>query len=123
MLNLKRILAMSTVALGLISAGIFSPIGRAAERARSYDLSVTTPVKVGTQMLAAGDYKITLEGSNAIFTKQVNRHDKPTFTAPAKLEAGNAKFDHTTMHLVLDAGQQRISSIELKGSKDLLKLD
>ena len=118
MLNFKRIVTLSIVMLGLFSVGVVS--GGAAEKARSYELSVNTATKVGTQVLTAGDYKLRLEGSNAVFTKQSTQ---ATFTAPAKLEAGNAKFGHTTIHLVQDAGQPRITSIELEGSKDLLNLD
>lgn len=121
MLNFKRILTMSSVILALLAIG--SATSGAAEKSRSYDLSVTTAVKLGAQVLNVGDYKITLEGSNAVFTKKSNSHNKTTFTVPAKLEAVNRRFDHTTMHLVMDAGQPRISSLELKGSKDLLRLE
>ena len=119
MLNLKRIVTPSAVMLGLLSVGLASA-GAATGKARSYQLSLNTAMKVDSQVLAAGDYKLKLEGSNAIFTKQSS---KATFTVPAKLEAGNAKFDHTTILVDQDAGQSRITSIELGGGKDLLKLD
>lgn len=120
MLNLKRIVTPCVVMLGLLSVGVISASGGTAEKARSYELSLNAATKVGTQVLRAGDYKVRLEGPNAVFT---NKSDKATFTAPAKLEAGNQKFDHTTMHFVQDGGQPRITSIELRGGKDLLKLD
>lgn len=119
MLNLKRIVISSVVMLGVLSAGVVS-VSVAAEKAKSYQLSLNTATRVGTQVLTAGDYRFRLEGANAIFTKQGN---KTTFTTPAKLEASNAKFDHTTIHLVRDGDQPRITSIELGGGKDLLKLD
>lgn len=123
MLNLNRIFTLSGVMLGLLSVGVVSARG-SAEKARSYELSLNTATKVGTQVLTAGDYKLRLEGANAVFTKQSDRQSsKATVTAPAKLEAGNEKFAYTVIHTVLDAGQPRIISIELKGGKDLLKLD
>jgi hypothetical protein len=122
MLNLKRIGTLSVVTLGMLSVGLVS--GVAAQKARSYELSLNTATKVGSQVLTPGDYKLKLEGSNAVFTKEGNRQsDAATFTSPATLEAGNAKFEHTAIHAVLDAGQQRIVAIELEGSKNLLKLN
>lgn len=121
MLNLKRILTSSMVTLGLLTAGLIN--ASAAEKTKSYDLSFQSATKVGTQVLTPGDYKLHLDGANAVFTRRSNGQNKASVTAPAKLEAGSAKFDHTTMHVVLDAGQPRISSIELKGSKDLVRLD
>jgi hypothetical protein len=122
MLNLKRIVTLSVVTLGMLSVGVVS--GVAAQKAKSYQLSLDAPTKVGAQILTAGDYKLKLEGANAVFTKEGDRKsDTATFTAPATLEEGTAKFDHTAIHAVLDAGQLRITSIELEGSKNLLKLN
>jgi len=124
MLNLKRIVTPSVVMLGLFSVGIVSASGGTAEKTRSYEVSLNTSAKVGTQVLTPGDYKLRLEGANAVFTKQSKKEgDSATFTAPAKLEAGDEKFAYTAVHTVLDAGQPRIVSIELKGGKDLLKLN
>ena len=102
----------------------FRPALSIAEKTRSYKVSLSTAAKLGTPVLTAGAYKLTLEGSNAVFTKQSNKQsNQATFTAPAKLEAGNEKFDYTAVHTVPDAGRPRIVSIALKGGKDLLKLD
>jgi hypothetical protein len=119
MLNLKRIVIVSGVVLGFLSAGVVSA-SAAAEKARSYELSLNTATKVGTQVLTAGDYKLRLEGSNAVFT---NESSKATFTAPATLEPGNAKFEQTSIRTVQDAGEPRIISIGLRGGKDVLKLN
>ncbi len=120
MLNLKRILLPSVAMLGLLS--VVGASG-ATEKAKNYEVSLNTAMKVGSQVLAAGDYKLKLEGSNAVFTRQSNGRNKETFTASATLEAGDAKFDHTTIHSVQDGGQPRITSIELRGGKELLKLN
>ena len=120
MLNLKRIFTLAVAMLGLLSVFGVSASAASAEKARSYEFSLNSATKVGTQVLTPGDYKVKVEGSNAIFTKESS---KATFTTPAKLEAGNEKFDRTTVHVVDDSGQPRIVSVELKGGKDLLKLN
>ncbi len=60
-----------------------------------------------------------MEGSSVVF----NESSKATLTAPAALEAGSAKFERTAVHTVQDAGEPRIVSIDLKGGKDVLKLN
>jgi hypothetical protein len=120
MLNLKRIFTLAVAMLGLLSVFVVTASAASAEKARSYEFSVTSATKVGTQVLTPGDYKVKLDGSNAVFTKEGT---KATFTAPAKLEAGSEKFDRTILHVVEDSGQPRIISVELKGGKDLLKLN
>ncbi len=119
MLNLKRIVILSSVMLGLLMVGVVGA-SAAAEKAKSYELTLNSPTKVGTQVLAAGDYKVKVEGSSVVFT---NESSKATFTAQAALEAGSAKFERTAVHTVQDAGEPRIVSIDLKGGKDVLKLD
>jgi hypothetical protein len=120
MLNLKRIVTLSGVMIGMLSASLINA-NAATEKARSYEVSLNAATKVGTQVLTAGDYKLKMEGANAVFTKENN--NKATFTVPAKLEAGNTKFDYTTINLTQDAGQPRITSIGLKGGNELLKLN
>jgi hypothetical protein len=119
MLNLKRIVTLSTVMLGLLSVGLVSS-SAATEKAKSYELSLNGPTKLGTQVLNAGDYKVKVEGSSVVFT---NESSKATFSAPATLQAGTAKFDRTAVITVQDAGEPRIVSIQLKGGKDVLKLN
>jgi hypothetical protein len=119
MLNLKRIVTLSGVMIGILSASLINA-NAATEKARSYEVSLNAATKVGTQVLTPGDYKLKMEGANAVFT---NENNKATFTVPAKLEAGNAKFDYTTINLTQDAGQPRITSIGLKGGNELLKLN
>jgi len=120
MLNLKRIMTPSGLILGLLSVGIFSVSAGAAQKSKSYEVSLNTAMKAGTQVLAAGDYKLRLEGLNAVFTKEGN---KATFTIPAKVEAGDTKFDQTIILVDQNAGQPRITSIKLAGGKNVLKLN
>jgi len=115
--NLKRFVpALAVLAVMLLA----SVAGIAAEKAKSYSFSVNTATKVGTQVLTPGDYKVKFEGSNAVFTKESTR---ASVTTPAKLESGNDTYDTTVVHKVDDSGQPRITAIELKGTKDLLKLN
>jgi len=117
MLSLKRFVPVLAVVL-LLSANLAG--AAAAEKAKSYSFSLASAAKVGNQVLTRGDYKVKLEGANAIFTKENTR---ATVTAPGKLETGKEKFDRTIIHQINDAGQPRITSIELGGTNGLLKLD
>ena len=118
MLSPKRLIPILAVILALPLAYVSG--AAAAEKVKSYSFSLSSPAKVGNQVLARGDYKVKLEGSNAVFTKETT---KATVTAPAKLETANEKFGRTVIHQINDVGQPRIVAIELAGTNDLLKLE
>lgn len=115
-----KTLSLLAALLGLLCAGIASADNGAKAKAKSYAFTVGSDTKVGTVVLTRGEYKVKLEGADAIFTKDGTGK---TFNAPAKLESTNEKFDRTRLHLVEDGGQGRIIAIELKGTQTLLKFD
>jgi len=57
--------------------------------ARSYDIALSDPTMVGTTQLAAGQYSVKVEGSNAVFT---NEDNYKSVTAPVKIENVAKKF-------------------------------
>jgi hypothetical protein len=63
--------------------------------------------------LAAGEYKLQIQGSNAVFTDAKTRK---TFTAPVKVETSTKKYQFTAVDTAPDAGSEKITSIELGGS-------
>jgi hypothetical protein len=120
MFNLKKSIVFFAALLGLLSVGIASANGGGKEKAKTYGISVHSATKVGTVVLKPGDYKIKVEGANAIFSKE---DSNTSFTTPGKIETVSDHFAQTILHQVQDGDQSRIVSIELKGTQSLLKFD
>ena len=81
--------------------------------AKSYDIVLSNPTKVANVNLKAGEYKVKLEGSNAIFT---DVETGKTFTAPAKVENAPKKFDVTAVDTQKKADIDEMQAIELGGT-------
>jgi hypothetical protein len=79
---------------------------------RTYDINLSAPAKVGGTVLAAGEYKLQVQGANAIFTDA--RHK--SFTTPVKVGTSPKKNPYTAVDTAPDQGAEKITSIELGGS-------
>jgi lipopolysaccharide export system protein LptA len=99
-----------------IAVAVFSTVAWAATK--SYNVVVSAPMKAGNAQLAPGDYKVKIEGSNAVFTDQ---HTRTSVTVPVKIENGTAKFNSTSIDTTKQGNTTQITSIELGGST--MKLD
>lgn len=86
--------------------------------AKTYDIVLSNSAKVGSVELKAGEYKVKMEGSNAVFT---NVQTSEKFTAPAKLENTGKKHDYTAVQSTTQNGTDHIQAIELGGSQDTLE--
>ena len=115
-----KTLSLLAALLGLLCAGIVSADNGAKSKAKSYAFTVASDTKVGAVVLTRGEYKVKADGANAIFTKDGSGK---TFEAPAKLEPTNENFSRTSLHLIEDGGENRLVSIELKGTQTLLKFN
>jgi lipopolysaccharide export system protein LptA len=100
-----RIYSLLTVSI-LLGASILS--------AKSYPVHLTDPCTVGNTQLKAGDYKVNLEGSKAVFSDD---HNKNVLESDVKVEDNSTKFAETVITTSNASGQSRIESIELGGSK------
>lgn len=80
---------------------------------KSYDIVLDTPVKAGSVTLAAGSYKVKIEGTKAVFTDTKNNK---SLTTDAKLKTAEHKFSHTAVDSSKQNDGDRIDSIELGGS-------
>jgi hypothetical protein len=91
-------LALSTVAFG---------------STKSYEILLATPAQAGQMQLAAGEYRLQVEGSNAIFTNVNNGH---SFVASVKIE-------NTQKHEVtaVETKDSHITSIDLRGTTETLE--
>jgi hypothetical protein len=85
---------------------------------KSYDVALSAPTKAGSVQLAPGDYKVKVDGSNAIFTDE---HSGASFTVPVKVENAETKFSATTLDTKTQGSTTQIVTIGLGGSK--VKLD
>ena len=103
-MNLKSLIL--TGALAVASLSIVS--------AKSYDIVLSGPTKVANVQLKAGEYRLKLDGNNAIFTEV---ESGKSFTAPAKIDAPSAsKFQETAVDTDKKADMDHISAIELGGT-------
>lgn len=94
-------------------AGLLSISMLAFAGSKSYDVSLVSPSTVGTVTLAAGDYKVKVDGANAVFT---DTHSAKSFTTPVKIETTTRKFQFTAVDATKEGKTERINAIELGGS-------
>ncbi len=104
--------AMLTAVLCLSSVGLV--------HAKSHHIVLSEPTMAGNVMLPAGDYKVKLEGTNAVL---LNVDKDKTYTAPVKVESEARKFDQTAVMTGTASGESRIQSIEFGGSHTRLQFD
>jgi hypothetical protein len=86
--------------------------------AKSYDITLDSPAKAGPLRLAAGQYSVKLQGTNAVFT---NEENGKKFTAPVKVENKTKKFPYTAVEMSTANGTPQVDAIELGGSKTVLE--
>jgi hypothetical protein len=98
-------------ALSLASLGIAS--------AKSYDLVLSAPAMAGTTELKPGEYKLKVDGSQAVITDQQNAK---SVTVPVKVQNSDKKFDYTTVESSKQGGMDTIQAIDLGGSNTRLSL-
>jgi hypothetical protein len=104
----KLVLCIGTIALSAV----------AMAGSKNYDVVVTTAMKAGSVELAPGDYKLTVEGSNAVFT---DSQTHKSLSVPVKVENGEQKYAVTTLDTSKRSDGDQITSIELGGSKTKLE--
>jgi hypothetical protein len=81
---------------------------------KNYDVVISAPTKAGSVDLAPGDYKMKVEGSNAIFT---DGHTGASVTVPVKVENTQTKFNSTVLDTKMQGSTAQLIAIELGGSK------
>jgi hypothetical protein len=81
---------------------------------KTYDLVVSNAVKAGDVQLQPGEYKLKLEGSNAVFT---DTQTGKSLTVGVKVENTDRKYDATALDTTKQGAVEQVTSIELGGSK------
>ncbi len=102
----------------LLSVGALALSTVAIASAKTYDVTLSNSAKAGSVQLAPGQYKLKVEGSNAIFTDTQSRK---SVTVPVKVENGKSKYSATALDTSKQSGTEQITSIELGGSMTKLE--
>jgi|ERR1035441_7732264 hypothetical protein len=84
---------------------------------KSYDVVFSAPATVSGVKLKAGEYKVKVDGANAVFTD----HNLKQVSAPAKVETGATKFHYTTVDASKVGGVDKVKAIEFAGSNTRLE--
>ncbi len=102
----------------LVLAGALTLASLSLLSAKSYDITFNSPTKAGTVQLKPGEYKVKVEGSNAVFT---NVDTAKTYTTPAKLQTQSKKYDVTAVETTKSGDMDKVMAIELGGSPNELQ--
>jgi hypothetical protein len=86
--------------------------------AKSYDITLGVPAMAGNTELKAGQYKLKVDGNQAVFT---NAEDAKSFTTPVRIENSDRKFDQTAIQSRNQNGTDSIREIDLGGSTTKLE--
>jgi hypothetical protein len=101
----------------MVGALTLSSLGIAS--AKSYDIVLEKAAKAGANELQPGQYKVKVEGSQAVITDA--RNDK-SVTVPVTVENSDKKYAYTSVETSSQSGANSIQAIDLGGSKTRLKV-
>jgi hypothetical protein len=82
--------------------------------AKTYEILLSSPTKAGNLQLKPGEYRLTVNGTKAVFT-DVNT--TKSFTTEVKVENTDTKFGDTKIDSATEGSTSVIKDIELGGSK------
>jgi len=91
---------------------VFSTLSFAS--VKTYEITLASPAKAGSLQLKAGQYRLKVDGNNAIF---IGAEDGKSVTAPVKVVTTDKKFETTTVDAEKEGNMEVIKDIELGGSK------
>jgi hypothetical protein len=99
------ILLMTKIALAmLLCSGLW---------ARTYEILLPSPTKAGQVLLVPGQYRVTLDGTDAVFQ---NVRNAQSFRTSVKVEDTGASYDATRISTSRNDGAERLDAMELEGS-------
>ena len=79
---------------------------------KSYEIVISKPATVGALKLAAGTYKVKLDGATAVFTDEKFK----TVSTPVKVETLTKKTPLTSVDAETSAAGQVVTSISFGGT-------
>jgi len=85
---------------------------------KSYNVIFTAPATVAGVQLKAGEYKVKVDGANAVFTDDNHK----SVSAPVTVDtASTKKFEHTIVDASKDGGVDKVNAIQLGGTTTKLE--
>jgi hypothetical protein len=103
----------------LVLSGALAISTAAFAGTKTYDIILNSPAKAGSTELQPGEYKLKVDGSQVIFSR-----DGKEWTAPVKVETVNRKFAQTTVESSTNQGDMdTIKAIDLGGSTTKLEFE
>ena len=96
----------------LFIAGLLS-LATLASASKTYEFTLVNAAKAGTVELKAGQYRVKVEGSKAVFT---NMDTDKQYTVDVKTENAAKKFDETRVNSGHDGSVDNLKDIQLGGS-------
>lgn len=99
-------------ALAIAALACLSLVAGTIPNAKQYSLTLAQPVQAGSVKLAAGDYKLKVDGANATF---VDSHKK-SVSVPVKVEKITKKPDTTAIETKDVSGVLQLTAIDLGGA-------
>jgi hypothetical protein len=85
---------------------------------KSYNVILNSATQVGNTQLAAGSYKLSLDGHVATFTNTQTGYRRMVLV---HFTDASINFDRTAVDLINENGTQRMESIELEDSNNKLE--
>ena len=85
---------------------------------KSYDVIFSAPATVGSVKLAAGEYKVKVDGANAVFT---DAHSFKSVSTAVTVQTAAKKFQYTAVDATKDGSTDKVNAIELGGSTTKLE--
>lgn len=102
---------MKILLLGLAFTGLLM----AGARSKSYSLTVTEKLMVGSAQLKPGQYHMKVEASNAVF---FDNEQRQVAKAPVTVATVARKFDNTEiLSSRMANNSEKLDAIELQGTK------
>jgi|SRR5580658_1050656 hypothetical protein len=108
---------MTAKSIFIVGAMTLASLGIAS--AKSYDIVLNAPAMAGATELKPGEYKIKVEGSQAVFT---DAQSAKSFSVPVKVENSDKRFDYTSVESSNQGGMDNIQAIDLGGSNTRLAI-
>ena len=94
------------------------PFERGFRLSQNIHITLLVPAKAGAVELQPGQYKVKIEGAQAVFTDVHNK----SITVPAMVENADKKFGYTAVETANKDGTNTIQAIDIGDSKIRVKL-
>jgi hypothetical protein len=102
---------MRMVSLLIASGLVLASLSAAASR--SCEILLAAPTQAGSVLLQPGQYRVSVDGSEAVFQEVRSAR---SFRTAVTVEDSPAEFEKTRILTSKNAGPRRVDAIEIEGS-------